>query len=351
MISRQQSNVRPKHFLASDGLRDQMPVNRRRADFALLVESRILALNKVRVSAIVGASTEKAQEFWRTLRAFRRIRGGMDTCFHSMELNAPPPEEQRLILYGETMNNAKRLNTCLVCGHRLLANEGFPLENPRVLRHRNCSKQRLVSELRERADTLGLTSLDLLTRRLAELQDRILQALGKVSFEQFQTTQPAGYLHLFLSGSDLKVRVVFSRHVQSEAIYREALMTPGELQQQKTRLLLRIGEQTPARPGSMHAGPTERLLADWLIVADWLKQAEDHWSGRKKEEIAREVLAKEQVQFKILNSSGIDIDLASRPFAPNFAKLEPIAQRILSAEDPESSGRVTRTIGEPAEVI
>ena len=249
------------------------------------------------------------------------------------------------------MNNAKRLNTCLVCGHRLLANEGLRLENPRVPRHRNCSKQRLVSELRERAETLGLTSLDLLTRRLAELQDRILQALGEVSFEQFQTAEPAGYLHLFLSGSDLKVRVVFSRHIQSKAIYREALLTPGELQQRKTRLLLRIGEQTPARPGSMHTGPTERLLADWLIVADWLKQAEDHWSGRKKEEIAREVLANERVQFRILNSSGMDIDLASRPFAPNFAKLEPIAQRILSAEDPESFGRVTRTIGDPAEVI
>jgi hypothetical protein len=341
MTAEQQSRMHQEHLLASR-LRGQVPQQ---------AESRILPLNWVRVAGIVAASTEKAQEFWRTLRAFRRIMGGMDTCFHSMELNGPRPEDQRRILCGETMNNAKRLNTCLVCGHRLLANEGFPLESPRVLRHRNCSKQRLVSELRERADTLGLTSLDLLTRRLAELQDRILRALGEVSFEQFQTAEPAGCLHLFLSGSDLKVRVVFGRHVQSEAIYREALMTPGELQQQKTRLLLRIGEQTRARPGSMHTGPTQRQLADWLIVADWLKQAEDHWSGRKKEEIAREVLANERVQFKILNSSGMDIDLASRPFASNFAKLEPIAQRILSAEDPESSGRVTRTIGDPAEVI
>jgi hypothetical protein len=198
---------------------------------------------------------------------------------------------------------------------------------------------------------VGLTSLDLLTRRLAELQDRILQALGEVSFEQFQTAEPAGYLHLFLSGSDLKVRVVFSRHVQSEAIYREALMTPGELQQQKTRLLLRIGEQTPARPGSIHTGPPERLLADWLIVADWLKQAEDHWSGRKKEEIARELLATERVQLKILSSTVMDLDLASRPFVPNFSKLEPIAQKILSAEDPESSGQVATTRGDPAEVV
>ncbi len=87
------------------------------------------------------------------------------------------------------MNNANRLNPCFVCGYRLLANEVFPLENPRVLRHRNCSKQRLVLELREQAETLGLTSHDLLARRLAELQDRILQALGEVSFEQFKTAE------------------------------------------------------------------------------------------------------------------------------------------------------------------
>jgi len=80
------------------------------------------------------------------LESFPRIKGGMDTCFHSMELNGPPPEDQRRILYGETLNKTKRL---------------------------------------------------------------------------------------------------------------------------------RIGEQTPARPSSAHTGPTERLLADSLIVADWPKQAED----------------------------------------------------------------------------
>jgi len=249
------------------------------------------------------------------------------------------------------MNYVNRLNTCFVCGHRLPANEGRPLANPRVLRHRNCSKQRLVLELREQAATLGLTSLDLLTRRLAELQDRILQALGEVSFEQFQTAEPAGYVHLFLSGSEPKVRVVFSRHVQSEAIYLEALMTPGELQQQKSRLLLRIREQTPAQVASMHTGPPEKSIADWLIVADWLKHATDHWNGRKKEEIARELLATERVQFKILNSTGMDLELASRPFIPNSSKLEPIAQQILSTDDPESGAQLAATRGDPAEVV
>ncbi len=248
------------------------------------------------------------------------------------------------------MSNANRFNTCFVCGHRLLANEGFPFEDRRVLRHRNCSKQRLVLELCERADTLGLTSLDLLTRRLAELQDRILQALAEVSFEQFQTAEPAGYLHLFL-GSDLKVRVVFRRQLQSEAIYHETLMTPGELVQQKRRLLLRIREQTRTRAGSMHMALPERLLADWLVVADWLKQAEDHWNGQKKEQIACEVMALERVQLKILNSAGLDLELALRPFGPNSSKLESIAQQILFAEDPESSGPATRTKEELVEAL
>src|ERR1051326_1204987 len=187
----------------------------------------------------------------------------MEKCFNNftglgLEINKGS-------LFRGTINSVNRVNTCFVCGDRLLANEEFPLENLRISRHRNCSKQRLVLELGKRAATLGLTSIDLLTRRLAELKDGILRALGEVSFEQFQTTEPVGYLHVLLCGSDLKVKVVFSHHVQTEAIYLESLMTPGELQQQKTRLLLRIGEHTPARSGSMHTGSKERLLADWQI--------------------------------------------------------------------------------------
>jgi len=164
------------------------------------------------------------------------------------------------------MNASNRLNTCFVCGHPMLPSEGFPLKSPRVLRHRKCSKEGLVLELRKRAGALGLTSLDLLTRRLAELQDGVLQALGEVGFEQFQTAEPAGYLHLFLSEADLKVRVVFSRHVQSEAIYLETLMTPSELRQQKTRMLLQIREQTPARAGSMHTGYAWMKSSRWFTT-------------------------------------------------------------------------------------
>jgi len=273
----------------------------------------------------------------------------MDTCFHILELrpSARRPAKQPL---KETMHNSKQLNTCFVCGHRLHASERFAFENPGALRHRNCSIQRHLSDLRERAESLGLSSLDLLTRRLAQLQDQIVQALGEVSFEQFQTAESVGYLHLFLS-SDLKVRVAFSRHVQSEAIYHETLIAPDELQQQKTRLLLRVSEQTRARPELMHTEPPERFLADCLIVADWLKQAEEHWSGRTKEEIAFEVIATDRVQLKILKSSGMDFELALRPFVPNSSKFEPIAQQILSAEDSEVGGPATITQDDLVEAL
>jgi hypothetical protein len=177
-----------------------------------------------------------------------------------------------------------------------------------------------------------------------------VQALGEVSFEQFQTAEPAGHLHLFL-GSDLKVKVAFSRNAQFQAIYRETLITPDELQHHKTRLLLRIREQTRARAGLMDTGPHERFLADCLIVADWLKQAEEHWSGRTKEEIACEVIASDQVQLKILKSSGMDCELAIRQLVPNSSKLKLMAQQILSAGHRENSGPATRTRGQLVEVV
>jgi hypothetical protein len=274
----------------------------------------------------------------------------MEKRFHNCA--APNPDIGEGRLFRQSTNKAERLNTCFVCGGRLLANEEESLlSNLRVLRHRNCSKQRLVLELRKRAATLGLTSVDLLTRRVAELKDEILRALGEVSFEQFQTAEPVGYLQLLLCGSDLKVKVVFSHYVQSEAIYLEALMTPGELEQQKSRLLIRIEEETAARPASMRTVNNLSVGADWRIVADWLKHAEDHWNGRKKEEIACEVIATERVQYKILYSAGKDLELVLPPSVPDSSKLRAIAEQILAGEDPESTGLATIIKTDLVEVI
>ena len=87
-----------------------------------------------------------------------------------------------------------------------------------------------------------------------------------------------------------------------------------------------------------------RLLANEMFPLD-------HWNGRKKEEIAREVMLTEQAQFKILNSKEMDVELASRPLAPSSRNFEAIAQQILFAEKPESGGQVARTRNDLAEVV
>jgi len=233
------------------------------------------------------------------------------------------------------MHDGKRLSACLVCGHPLFANERLVFEDSRVLRHKNCSKDALLLALHKRAEALGLAPIDLLTRRLAELQHRIIQALADVSLEQFHTAEPEGHLLLLLPDSDLQVRVVFSPCFQPEAIYHEALMTPGELQQQKARLLTRITKTTASAPSANQHQSAEHL------VASELKNGEDHWNGRKKEEIAWEILATERLALKVLPSAGMDPELVSRPFAACPPKLKEIAQRILSApaDDPSDASQ------------
>ena len=246
---------------------------------------------------------------------------------------------------ASTMHNCKRFNACLVCGHPLFANGGSVFENSCVLRHKNCSKNTLLLALHKQAEALGLAPLDLLTQRLAELYYRIIQALGDVSLEQFHTTEPEGHLLLLLPGSDLKVRAVFSPHFQSEAIYHEVLMTPGELQQQKTRLLARIKDATASAAGTGHNHSAEHLMASEL------KNGEDHWNGRKKEEIALEILITERLALKILASAGMDRELASRPFLACPAEFREIAGQVLSTPGDEVHLQATITKNKPTEVV
>jgi len=243
------------------------------------------------------------------------------------------------------MHDGKRFSACLVCGHPLFANGGSVFENSRVLRHKNCSKNTLLLALHKQAEALGLAPQDLLTQRLAELYYRIIQALGDVSLEQFQTTEREGHLFLLLPGSDLKVRAVFSPYLQSEAIYHEVLMTPGEIQQQKTRLLGRIKEATAAAAGAGHNHSAEYLMASEL------KNGEDHWNGRKKEEMAMKILATERLALKILASAGMDRELVSRPFSACPAELREIAGQILSTPDDDVHLQATISKNKLTEVV
>ncbi len=246
---------------------------------------------------------------------------------------------------GRTMHNGKRFSACLVCGHPLFANELLVFEDSRPLRHNHCSKDRLLLALHKQAEALGLAPLGILTRRLAELQLRIIQALGDVSLDQLQTVEPEGCLLLLLPGSGLKVNVVFSPYLQSEAIYHETLITPGELQQQKARLLARIKDDKPSAAGAGRNHSAERLMASEL------KNGEDHWNGRKKAEIALEILVTERLALKILASAGMDRELASRPFVAGPPELGEIARQILSTPDDEVHPQATRSKNNLMEVV
>ena len=246
---------------------------------------------------------------------------------------------------GTTMHSGGRFSACLVCGYPLYANGGCVFENSRVLRHKNCSKKTLLLAFHKQAEALGLAPQGLLIRRLAELHHRIIQALGDVSLEQFHSTEPEGHLLLLLPGSDLEVRVVFSPYVQSEAIYHEALMTPGELQQQKTRLLARIKEATASAAGAKHNRSTEDLMTSEL------KNGENHWNGCKKEEITMEILATERLMLKILASAGMDSELVSRPFVACAPKLTEIARQILFTPGEEIYFQATRNRSDLKEAV
>ena len=174
------------------------------------------------------------------------------------------------------MKNDKQLSMCLVCGRPLFAHEPQVYEDSRALRHRSCPKSALLPALYRQAKALGLTPLDLLTRRLAELQKRIIQALGDVSLAQFHNPEPAGHLLLQLPCSDLKVRFMYSPYVQSEAIYHEALLPAGELQEQKARLLARINEERPSVAIAMRNDSAEHLIAD----QEWGRSLERPQEGR-----------------------------------------------------------------------
>ena len=86
-------------------------------------------------------------------------------------------------------------------------------------------------------------------------------------------------------------------------------------------------------------------------MAGHLKNGDEHWNGRKKEDIALEILAPERITLRILASAEMDLELVSRSFDASPSKLEAIAQQILSAPDDEANGQLASAKREPAELI
>jgi len=226
------------------------------------------------------------------------------------------------LFYMQTAK-AKTLGTCLVCGQVFSASERLGFENPRALRHHTCPTDKLLNALRQSAETRGCTREDLLVMRLVEIQRWIICALGEVSLEQFCNSGPQGYVTMRLSETGFDISVEFRPVLWLGAIYYEALITPGSLQQRKAWLLARVLECASQRGVSMSKDLAENEMMRQL------RDGENHWDGRKKADLSLEILSGEAIAFKALSFVQKDKELPLQVFAESPLKLQQLAQRAL----------------------
>ena len=161
--------------------------------------------------------------------------------------------------------------------------------------------------------------------RLAEMQRRIICALGEVSFEQFCNPGPQGFVSLRLSETAFDISVEFRPLFLLGAIYHEALITPGSLQQRKAQLFAQVLERASQQGISM----SEDLAKNQLI--EQLKNGESHWDGRKKTDLSLEILSAEGIAFKALSFVEKDHELALQSFAESPLRLQQLTQQILGS--------------------
>jgi hypothetical protein len=218
---------------------------------------------------------------------------------------------------------SKALGMCFVCGHAFSANDRLVFENARAMRHHSCSKDKLVNAVQKQAEARSCTPRELLVMRLAEMQRRIICALGEVSFEQFCNPGPQGYVTLRLSERGFDISVEFRPSSLPGAIYHEALIAPGSLQQRKAQLLAQVRENAPQQGLPMG----EDLAKNQMI--EQLRSGEDHWDGRKKADLSLEILSAEGMAFKALSFVEKDPELAPQAFAESPLILQQVAQQIL----------------------
>ncbi len=228
-------------------------------------------------------------------------------------------------------DNAKALGTCLVCGQAFSANERLLFENPSAVRHHTCPKDKLLNALRKSAETRGCTPQGLLVMRLAEMQRRIICALGEVSFEQFCNPGPLGYVTMRLSETGFDISVEFRPVFLLRAIYHEALITPGALQQRKAQLLAQIVERVSQQGVSM-----SKDLAESQMI-EQLKNGGNHWDGRKKADLSLEILSAEGIPFKALSFVEKDKELAMQAFAESPVGLQQLTEQILGRLGPQDA--------------
>jgi len=173
--------------------------------------------------------------------------------------------------------------------------------------------------LLKRAETCGCTPSELLLMRLSEMHRRIVVALGEISYAQFYDPEPEGFVLMRLSDRGFDLTVEFQPALVPRAMYQERLISLGDLQERKERLLATILSSTPAMVN-------ERAEARLI---EQLRTGEAHWDGRQKAELGLEILLPESVAGRALSFLEQDTKLARIPFAEGPPRFQQLASEIL----------------------
>jgi hypothetical protein len=155
------------------------------------------------------------------------------------------------------------------------------------------------------------------------MQCRIVDALGEVSVEQFRNPGPDGFIMMRRSGTGFDIVVEFRPVLRLPALYYETLISPGALQERRAHLLARNREKAPSIGSD---------LAEQQFI-EQLEEGEDHWDGRKKVDVAVEILSDQNTALKALSFVEKDNELVLPAFEETPRPLQFLAQQVLGSLD------------------
>jgi len=192
-----------------------------------------------------------------------------------------------------------------------------------AVQHHTCPREQAREALLRSAEACDCTAEQLLLARLVVMQCRIVDALGEVSVEQFRNPGPDGFIMMRHSGSGFDIVVEFRPALAPAAIYHERLISPGALQQLKAHLLARMRQKAP----SLGSDLVEQQLIEQL------EEGEDHWDGRKKVDVAMEILSAQNTASRALSFVEKDEVLVLPAFEDSPRPLRQLAQQMLGSLD------------------
>ena len=211
----------------------------------------------------------------------------------------------------------------LAIGQTRSAKERLGLEATHGAPHCTCPREKVRETLLKSAESRGCTADQLLLARLAEMQCRIVRALGEVSVEQFCNSGPEGYIVMLLAGEGFDIVVEFRPFLRLPVLYYETLISPGALQERRSHLLGRILEKAPS---------ISKELAEQKLI-EQLRTGANHWDGLKKADLALEILCENNTAFKALLFVEKDEELFLPAFEKSPRRLRQLAQQILGSLD------------------